>query len=76
LDFLAEHAIAKIVVVAQGIVQALSHLVGYDRRGDELRVRMLQAGPRTEAVVAENGAMGDTGSRRRLSQRASTPAAR
>ena len=54
LHHVAEHALPRIVVMSQGLVQAVPHLAGNHRRRNKLGVRMLQAGAGIGPVILEN----------------------
>ena len=45
--------------MAQGFREALTYLVGNDRRGDQLRVRMLEARARVRSVILEDSHVRD-----------------
>jgi hypothetical protein len=51
LDRLTEHALAVLVIVAQRLLEALANLLRDDRRGDQLRVRMFEAGTCILSVI-------------------------
>jgi hypothetical protein len=54
LHHVAEHAFATIVIVAQSFVEAMTDLAGNHGCGDNLRMWVLQARARVNAVVFEN----------------------
>ena len=60
LNHLTEHALAEFIVMAQSFVHPLANLVGDHGAGDELRMRMLEAGAGVGAVVLKKRDVSDT----------------
>ena len=59
LDRLTEHALGVFVIVAQRLLEALANLLRDDRRGDQLRMRMFEAGACVLSVILKNRDMRD-----------------